>query len=52
MTRDRFEEIWRNLHFSDNNDISTEGDKARKVRPIIIKMAQRTKLTKVSMNFL
>ena len=35
MTRDRFEEIWRNHHFSDNNDISTEGDKARKVRPII-----------------
>ena len=35
MTRDRFEEIWRNLHFSDNNDISTEEDKARKVRPII-----------------
>ena len=35
MTRDRFKEIWRNLHFSDNNDISTEGDKARKVRPII-----------------
>ena len=35
MTKDRFEEIWRNLHFSDNNVISTEGDKARKVRPII-----------------
>ena len=29
MTRDRFEEIWRNLHFSDNND------KSRKVRPIV-----------------
>ena len=35
MTRDRFEEIWRNLHFSDNNDILTEEDKARKVRPTI-----------------
>ena len=34
MTRDRFKEIWRNLHFSVNNDISTEGDKARKVKPI------------------
>ena len=35
MTRDRFEEIWRNLHFSDNNDKSTEDDKARKDRSIV-----------------
>ena len=35
MTRDRFEEVWRNLHFSDNNDNSTEGDKAGRIRPII-----------------
>ena len=35
ITRDRFDEIWRNLHFSDNNDRSLDGNKARKVRPII-----------------
>ena len=35
MTRKRFEEIWKNLHFSDNNDRSLDGDKARTVRPII-----------------
>ena len=35
MARDGFEEVWRNLHFSDNNDKSTESDKARKIQLII-----------------
>ena len=35
VTRERFEEIRRNLHSSDNHGKSLDGDKARKGRPII-----------------
>jgi len=33
MTRDRFEEVMRNLHLADNNDLNKE-DKFAKVRPL------------------